>query len=174
MSSTKRESLEIFDYLGRFGIGHETTNRIDNILIFGSQDDTLRKYFDLLIESDTFYGNTERFRAAQREYIETPEATTDDRHVFVEMLTEQRRGLFFKIPDELAGELRLWDLSVFTGAGEYLAEVAEPLSERGARLPPDHRTPCEGAQPYLHRHAGGDGTRTPVGDQSLLLWCADQ
>ena len=129
LSSTKRESLEIFDYLGRFGIGHETTNRIDNILIFGSQDDILRNYFHLLIEPDTFYGNTERFRAAQREYIETPEAATDNRHVFVEMLTEQRRGLFFKIPDELAGELRLWDLSVFTGAGEYLAEVAEPLRD---------------------------------------------
>ena len=127
LSNTKRESLEIFDYLGRFGIGHETTNRIDNILIFGSQDDTLRKYFDLLMEPDTFYGNTERFRAEQRKYIETPEATADDRHVFVEMLTEQRRGLFFKIPAELAEELRLWDLSVFTGAGEYLAEVAEPL-----------------------------------------------
>ena len=133
LSNTKRESLEIFNYLGRFGIGHETTNRIDNILIFGSQDDTLRKYFDLLIEPDTFYGNTERFRAAQQEYIETPEATADDRHIFLEMLTEQRRGLFFKIPDELAAELRLWDLSVFTGAGEYLAEVAEPL-RKGERV----------------------------------------
>ena len=127
LSNTKRESLEIFDYLGRFGIGHETTNRIDNILIFGSQDDTLQEYFDLLIGNDTFYGNTEYFRSAQQEYIETPEATIGDRHVFVELLTEQRRGLFFKIPDELAAELRLWDLSVFTCAGEYLSEVAEPL-----------------------------------------------
>ena len=127
LSNTKRESLEIFDYLGRFGIGHETTNRIDNILIFGSQDDALRKYFDLLIGADTFYGDTEHFRAAQREYIETPEAKTDDRHVFIELLTEQRRGLFFKIPDELSAELRLWDLSVFTCAGGYLAEMAEPL-----------------------------------------------
>ena len=127
LSSTKRESLEIFDYLGRFGIGHETTNRIDNLLIFGSQDDSPRQYFDLLVEPDNFYGNTERFRAAQREYIESPEETIGDRHIFVEMLTEQRRGLFFKIPDELVEELKLWDLSVFTGAGEYLAEVAEPL-----------------------------------------------
>jgi len=133
LSSTKRESLEIFDYLGRFGIGHETTNRIDNILIFGSQDDTLRKYFDLLVKPDSFYGNTERFRAAQREYIETPEAVSDDRHVFVEMLIEQRRGLFFKIPEDLAGELKLWDLSVFTGAGEYLDQVAEPL-RNGSRV----------------------------------------
>ena len=127
------------------------------------------QYFDLLIEPDTFYGNTERFRAAQREYMETPEATTEDRHVFVEMLTEQRRRLFFKIPDELAGELRLWDLSVFTSAGEYLLRSGRAAKERGARLPSNHRTPCEGAQSYLHRHAGGDRTRSPFGDQSLLL-----
>ena len=130
LSRTKCESLEIFGYLGRFGIGHETTNRIDNILLFGSQDETLGGYFNLLIESDTFYGDTERFRAAQRDYLETPEATIDDRHVLVELLTEQRRGLFFKIPDERAEELRLWDLSVFTTAGEYLSEVAGPLESR--------------------------------------------
>lgn len=134
LSKTKRESLEIFDYLGGFGIGHETTNRIDNILIFGSQDDSLREYFDLLIGADTFYGNTEHFRAAQKMYIETPEATIDDHHVFLELLTEQRRGLFFKIPDELAAELRLWDLSVFTCAGEFLAEVVESLGN-GERVP---------------------------------------
>lgn len=131
LTATKRETLEVFDYLGRFGIGHETTNKIDNILIFGSEDENLKRYFDLLVGSDTFYGSTGRFCAAQREYIETPEVTTGDRHVFVEMLTEQRRGLFFKIPEELAEELKLWDLSVFTGAGEYLAEVAEPLLAGG-------------------------------------------
>ena len=133
LTDIKRESLEIFDYLGRFGIGHETTNRIDNILIFGSEDDALRDYFQLLIESDTFYGNTDIFRAAQREYVETPEAMSDDHHLFVEILTHQRRGLFFKIPDELSEELKLWDLSVFKGAGEYLDELAKPL-ERGERV----------------------------------------
>ena len=127
LTNTKRESLEIFDYLGRFGIGHETTNRIDNILIFGSEDDALRDYFNLLVKPDTFYGNTEHFRTAQKQYIETPEATTEDQHDFVEMLTQQRRGLFFKIPDELAEELKLWDLSVFKGGGEYLQKVARPL-----------------------------------------------
>lgn len=36
-------------------------------------------------------------------------------------------GLFFKIPEDLVEELKLWNLTVFTGAGEYLAEVARPL-----------------------------------------------
>ena len=174
LSSTKRESLEIFDYLGRFGIGHETTNRIDNILIFGSQDDTLREYFNLLVKPDSFYGNTERFRAAQLEYIETPEAVTDDRHVFVEMLTEQRRGLFFKIPDDLADELKLWDLSVFTGAGEYLAQVAEPL-RNGSRV---SGRIIGRLVKGLNRIFTGMLVETErellLGDQPLLLRCADQ
>ena len=121
MSNTKRESLEIFDYLGRFGIGHETTNRIDNILIFGSEDGALRKYFDVLIEPDTFYGSTEHFRAAQREYIETPGRSDRGSSCFCrDAGPMQRRGLFFKIPDELArgieimGSLGLYEAPVNT------------------------------------------------------------
>lgn len=127
LGSTKRESLEIFDYLGRFGIGQETTNRIDNILIFGSEDENLRSYNDTLLDADVFYGGSDRYRAAQHAYIEIPEATVGDRHVFLDMLVEQRRGLFFKIPDDLADDLKLWNLTVFSGAGEYLQEVAKPL-----------------------------------------------
>ena len=131
LGTTKRESLEIFDYLGRFGIGQETTNRIDNILIFGAEDDNLRAYNDALIDGDEFYGGTDRYRAAQRAYVETPEAADGDRNVFLDMLVEQRRGLFFKIPDDLVDELKLWSLTVFAGAGEYLGEIAKPLLTGG-------------------------------------------
>lgn len=134
LTGTKRESLEIFEYLGRFGIGQETTNRIDNILIFGAEDDNLRPYYDALIGADEFYGGTDRYGAAQRAYVETPEATVGDRHIFLDMLVEQRRGLFFKIPDAQAEELKLWSLTVFAGAGGYLADVAEPLFA-GERVP---------------------------------------
>ena len=131
LGGTKRESLEIFDYLGRFGVGHETTNRIDNILIFGAEDENLRPYYDALLAADAFYGATGRFRAAQLAYVETPEATVGDRHLFLDMLVAQRRGLFFKIPDEWKDELKLWQLTVFAGAGDYLAEVAQPLKSGG-------------------------------------------
>jgi hypothetical protein len=59
--------------------------------------------------------------------VEAPETTAGDRHIFLDMLVEQRRGLFFKIPDAWVDELKLWSLTVFTGAGEYLEEVAKPL-----------------------------------------------
>ena len=133
LGGTKRESLEIFDYLSRFGIGDETTNRIDNILIFGNEDDNLRPYYETLMTGDLFYGATDRYLAAQHAYIERPEATSGERHVFLDMLAERRRGLFFKIPEAWADELKLWRLTVFSGAGDYLDGIAAPL-EAGGRV----------------------------------------
>lgn len=128
LTATKRETLEIFDYLGRFGVGQETTNRIDNILIFGAEDENLKPYYDALMVSDTFYGATGRYRAAQHAYVEMPELLVGDRHVFLDMLLTQRRGLFFKIPQDWADELHLWELTVFSKAGEYLAAFGETTS----------------------------------------------
>ena len=135
LTVTKRDALEIFDHLGRFGIGQETTNRIDNILIFGTEDELLRPYQETLLANDDLYGSTDRYRAAQAAYIETPEATTGDRHPFLDMLAEQRRRLFFTIPQDKAAELDLWRLTVFTGAGSYLDDVVGPLAVKGGRVP---------------------------------------
>ena len=75
---------------------------------------------------------TDRYRAEQHKYIEMPEAQSSDRHSFLDMLAEQRRALFFKIPDSLADELELWHLTVFTGAGDYLTKSSDPLETMSA------------------------------------------
>lgn len=129
LKPAKRDAQEIFDYLNRFGIGFETTNRIDNILIFGSEDENVGQYFKDFVEADSFYGATDRYRGEQRSYIEMPEAPNGDRHAFLDMLVDQRRGLFFKIPATDADELKLWRLTVFNSAGDYLRDVAQPLDE---------------------------------------------
>jgi hypothetical protein len=45
---------------------------------------------------DVFYG-----RRTDYDYVEGPETVSGDQHVFLEMIVEQRRALFFKIPDDL-------------------------------------------------------------------------
>lgn len=52
----RRLDVTVFDYLERFQIGHETSNRVDNILIFGEGDESLGAYFDQLVAQDPFYG----------------------------------------------------------------------------------------------------------------------
>lgn len=133
LSEGRREARLVFDALARFGIGHETTNRIDNILIFGEADDTLRPYFDRLVGADDFYGADGAFRASQREYIEGADEDEERSAAFLKQLVSQRRGLFFKIPEAEKNDLRLWELTVFTFAGEYLERVVERLAS-GSRV----------------------------------------
>jgi hypothetical protein len=131
LTETRRESLEVFEYLNRFGIGRETSNRIDNILIFGEADENLRPYFDDLLRSDAFYGANESYYAAQREYVEGADESNSSSDAFLAMLVSQRRGLFFKIPQEREDELLLWELTVFKYAGEYLDRVLRVLQSGG-------------------------------------------
>lgn len=123
----RRQAITIFDYLSRFQIGHETSNRVDNILIFGQDDPELEEYFRPLIESDKFYGADERYYAAKREYIEGTSENEERDNEFLQMLIAQRRGLFFKIPKEMETELKLWELTVFRFAGEYTHDVVEVI-----------------------------------------------
>jgi hypothetical protein len=131
LSETRRESLPVFEYLNRFRIGYETSNRIDNILIFGDADDELRLYFDQFLSSDELYGASTSYRAAQREYVEGAGEDEDRGAAFLEQLVGQRRALFFKIPQEQENDLRLWELTVFHYAGEYLDHVVGVLEKGG-------------------------------------------
>ncbi len=127
LTKMRRQSITIFDYFDRFQIGYETSNRIDNFLIFGDEDDTFGAYFEKLIANDTFYGADDKFFAAKREYIEGTDEDENTAKNFLNLLISQRRGLFFKIPQDLEQELRLWELTVFKYAGEYLTSVIAEL-----------------------------------------------
>jgi hypothetical protein len=127
LTETRRGRTPVFDALDRIGVGHETSNRVDNILIFGDKDDALRTYFDRYMTADRFYGANAAYLAAQREYVEGTDETGERSARFLRMLIAQRRGLFFKIPDTEADEMLLWDLTVFRHAGEYLGQVAGRL-----------------------------------------------
>ena len=130
LSEVRRDSLEVFDYLNRFRVGHETSNRVDNILIFGEADENLSPYFDKLLRADTMYGADESYYAAQRSYVEGDDTDPANDH-FLRLLVSQRRGLFFKIPPDWEQELALWELTVFKYAGEYLDKVLKPLRQGG-------------------------------------------
>jgi hypothetical protein len=127
LTLARRESTLAFEAFDRMGIGYETSNRIDNILIFGDADQALKPYFDRYMVSDAFYGANATYRAAQREYVEVGDEHAQRSSVFLSLLVAQRRGLFFKIPDSEAEDMRLWDLTVFRYAGEYLKRVIAVL-----------------------------------------------
>jgi hypothetical protein len=134
LSPDRRINTEVFAVLGRFGIGDETSNQIDNMLIFGADDPKLISTFDQLVRTDLLYGASSQFLAHQAGYLDgTDESEIEE---FLAILPSARQRLFFTIPPSDGKRLGLWELTAFHFAGEYLDEVLVPLrrGERPSRL----------------------------------------
>ena len=128
LSEGQRDAIPVFNHLGRFRIGYETTNRIDNLLIFGDANPELHDQFQQFLGNDPFYGADSNYRKAQWDYIESGDEGEAKTRGFLEQLIAQRRALFFKIPPEQEDDLHLWELTVFQFAGEYLDQVVDVLA----------------------------------------------
>ncbi|MBD1915008.1 MULTISPECIES: hypothetical protein [Cyanophyceae] len=123
----RRESTEVFKVLRGFGIGAETSNQIDNILICGADDPELQPLYTDLLLSDPFYGADLKYQAQQRSYLEGDAAKR--REEFLSVLQTQRQRLFFTIPNDQTTNMKLWDLTIFQYAGEYLNGLCKVLQE---------------------------------------------
>lgn len=126
---SKAEKTELFRKLNMFGIGAETSNRVDNLLVYGADDPAYADDYARLVLADPIYGATPSYVGAQRVYLEGAEGT--DRRAFLAALRAQRQRLFFTMPDELASTYDLWDLTVFRYAGLYL-DVAAKVADKQA------------------------------------------
>lgn len=127
LKASRAEKTELFKKLNMFGIGGETSNRVDNLLVYGADDPAYAADYARLVLSDPTYGATPYYSQTQRAYLEGGEGT--DRTQFLGALKSQRQRLFFTMPEDLAEGYALWDLTVFRYAGLYL-EVAERLMAR--------------------------------------------
>lgn len=130
-------ALPVFRALSSFGIGEETTNGIDGLLVYGTDDTRLSGAFAAVVGSDPVYGATPVFKALQERYLEgEEEARLDDgAAAFMERLSGQRRRLFFTLP-AAREEYPFWSLTAFRFAGDYL-DLIESLA---ARRPVDDKT----------------------------------
>lgn len=121
-------SRPVFRALAAFGIGSETTNAADSLMVYGADDPKLAPAFDRLIRSDQVFGATDGYLASLDRYLEGEEtARLDDGAAeFLERLRSQRRRLFFTIPEDEPG-YSFWPMTAFRFAGDYLA-MAEALA----------------------------------------------
>lgn len=143
LSPRRREATDVFEKLARFGIGHETSNQIDSVLVYGADDPALRPLYQELVLSDAMYGGTVSWQNAQRAYLEGDEGVSDDgSEAFLQALRAQRQRLFFTLPDERAGAMGLWELTVYRYAGLYL-ELVDRV--------PSKQSPPRAALPLLVR-----------------------
>lgn len=125
----------VFRTLKSFGIGNETTNMIDGLLVYGHHDDKLRTDFNNLVGTDQEYGATYSYLKEQEQYLEGDETAREEEIVtsFIQLLIDQRRRLFFTLPENNDGKYHYWDLSAYQHAGDYLS--LKSSIEQGNKVP---------------------------------------
>lgn len=114
----RRRQYQAFTVLESFGIGQETNNAIDSLLIYDAQANPER-YLEL-VGSDEQYGGS-AYKGQLRDYLE---GDRTDTRAFLQALERQRQRLFFTLPK--SDPLRPWDLTVYRSAGKFL-EFCERL-----------------------------------------------
>jgi len=122
-------SRPVFRALASFGVGTETTNAADGLMVYGAEDPKLMDAFSRLLSSDVVYGATQGYLASLQRYLEGDEAARIDNGAqeFLDRLQAQRRRLFFTIPDT-EKEYDHWLMTAFRFAGDYL-EMIDLLAE---------------------------------------------
>jgi hypothetical protein len=132
---TKRAAAQpVFRILSVFGVGMETANGIDGLLVYGSDDSRLKESFNLLVANDVIYGASPSFLSMQQKYLEGGDAISNDEDDkdFLNRLADQRRRLFFTLPNDSSLSYPNWGLTAFRNAGDYL-NIVESLN--GVRSP---------------------------------------
>ncbi|SDZ17495.1 hypothetical protein SAMN04487939_12020 [Lysobacter sp. yr284] len=123
----------VFKAMASFGVGEETTNGADGLLVYGKDDSRLQADFQRLVASDPIYGGTASYLAAQNDYLEGHEgARLEAAAGFTEMLEDQRRRLYFTLPKDELGYSR-WAMTVFRYAGDYLG-IIDTLTEKKTQV----------------------------------------
>jgi len=109
--------------LGLFGVGAETGNGVDGLLVYGSDDTRLNGDFNDLVANDPLFGASAAFITAQRAYLEGDERdqSDDNGNEFLKRLADQRRRLFFTLPESATALYSFWELTAFSHAGAYLS-----------------------------------------------------
>ena len=128
LSVQKREELRVYGYLALFRVGHETSNEIDNLLLFGQEIPALRPHYEQLISSDPLCGENPVFEGLRKKYLDAEEFEPY-RDQFLEELANERRRLFFRIPEKDEELLRVWHLTVFQSAGKYRRQVLDAVAK---------------------------------------------
>jgi hypothetical protein len=127
LTANKRQKREIYRFLSMLHIGEETTNDLDELLIFGNRDEELNPSYKELVNTDPFSQRNPDFDGLVKRYIRGDITQEDETALFLAELAAERRRIFLHASEEQLEKYHLWKTTVFHHAREYLNEILKPL-----------------------------------------------
>jgi hypothetical protein len=124
-----RRKREVYRFLSMLHIGDETTNDLDELLIFGTRDEELKAAHEELVLPDPFGQRNPDFEELLKHYIRGDINDGKETSGFLAELAVERRRIFLQASRAQLQKYLLWRITVFHHAREYLEEILKPLDE---------------------------------------------
>lgn len=132
LSAAARRKREIYRFLSMLHIGDETTNDLDELLIFGTRDVGLKEAYAELVSPDRFHQRNPDFDGYLSRYIRGDVNSPEEADEFLLELASERRRVFLQASPELVQRYGLWKTTIFHHGWDYLNEILLPL-DRGRK-----------------------------------------
>jgi hypothetical protein len=129
LTVSNRRKREVYRFLSMLHVGDETTNDLDELLIFGTRDEELKAAHEELVLPDLFSQRNPDFDTLLKRYIRGDINDEEEMSLFLDELAAERRRVFLQASQEQLQKYQLWKITVFHHAREYLEEILKPLEE---------------------------------------------
>ena len=137
LSKTARRRREIYRFLAMLHVGAETTNDIDELIIFGTRDDeALRATHAALVAPDPHSQRNPALDPMLLRYIRGEIVDEKETSAFLYEIACERRRIFLRATSEEMKTHSLWTMTVFRHAGEYFEHILDPIRQK--RSPAGH------------------------------------
>ncbi len=127
LSAIRRNKHNVYRFLASLQIGNETTNDIDELLIFGNRDDETKDLHAKLVAHDPHHQRNPDFGHETASYIRGDLGDGKDLDGFLNHLADERRRVFLHASDLGIKTENLWSVTAFRHAGDYIEDFLKPV-----------------------------------------------
>ena len=127
LTKFQRNRREVYKFLSMLHVGEETTNDLDELIIFGNRDEELKSDYNTLVANDPYLQRNPAFDSLALEYIRGDIVNTDEIDAFLRELSHERRRILLHSTSDQAKKYNLWSTTVFHYAGDFVEYILDPI-----------------------------------------------
>jgi hypothetical protein len=123
----ERKKRVLFEFLGNLRVGEETTNDIDQLIIFGKEHPDFQQAHEKLIGTDPFDQRDPELPEFLSKYLRGEVSEEKEIERFRELLSDERKRLFVHASLDQFEFYNLWVTCIFHHAGHLIDKILSPI-----------------------------------------------
>jgi hypothetical protein len=125
----QRSRREVYRFLSMLHAGQETTNDLDELIIFGDRDEERKQDHAQLVSRDPEKQRNPAFAGMVLQYIRGEISEAKETSAFLGELAHERRRILIHATRDQVKKHKLWATTVFHYAGDFVDHFLDPVRE---------------------------------------------